>query len=54
MVLRLYCLGMFKDKRPEISSRFFQVDLAPPIIDAICRLEGEDGDLIPMVVALKC
>ena len=40
MVLRLFWLGVIEAKRPELSPRFFQVDLAPPILRFLCRPEG--------------
>ena len=40
MVLRLFWLGVIETRRPELSPRFFQVDLAPPILRFLCRLEG--------------
>ena len=40
MMPRLFWLGVIEAKRPEISPRFFQVDLAPPILSSLCRPEG--------------
>ena len=40
MVLRLFWLGVIEAKRPELSPRFFQVDLAPPILRFLRRPEG--------------
>jgi hypothetical protein len=40
MILSLFWLGVIEAKRPELSPRFFQVDLAPPILRLLCRLEG--------------
>jgi len=39
-MLRLFWLGVIEAKRPELSPRFFQVDLAPPILRFLCRPEG--------------
>jgi hypothetical protein len=44
MVLRLYYLGMFKDKRPEIFPLFFQVDWAPLILKFLLNSEGKHYD----------
>ncbi len=40
MMLRLFWLGVIEATRPELSPRFFQVDLALSILGSLCRLEG--------------
>jgi hypothetical protein len=40
MMLRLFWLGVIEAKRPELSPRFFQVDLAPSILRFLRRAEG--------------
>ena len=39
-MLRLFWLGVIEAKRPELSPRFFQVDLAPPILRFLCHPGG--------------
>jgi hypothetical protein len=52
LTLRLYYLGLFQDKRPEICPSFFQVDLAPPILKFVCRSEGECSSVPPIAMEL--
>ena len=40
VMLRLYWLSVIETTRPELSPRFFQADLAPPILKFLCRSEG--------------
>jgi hypothetical protein len=40
MMLRLFWLGVIEAKRPGLSPRFFEDDLAPPILSFLCRREG--------------
>jgi hypothetical protein len=40
MMLRLFWLGVIEAKRPELSPRFFQVDLAPSILRFLRHPEG--------------
>ena len=40
MMLRLFWLGVIEAKRPQLSPRFFQADLAPPILRFLCCPEG--------------
>ena len=39
-MLRLFWLGVIEAKHPELSPRFFQVDLAPFILKFLCRRDG--------------
>ena len=39
-MLRLFWLGVIEAKRPELSPRFFEVDLAPSILGFLCRSDG--------------
>ncbi len=43
---------MINDNRPELSPRFFQVDLAPPIGKFLYRSEGECCSIVLIVVLL--
>jgi len=40
MLVRSLGLGEIKDKRPELFPRFFEVDLAPCILEFLCRNDG--------------
>ena len=40
-MVRLFWLGEIKDERPELCPRFFEVDLAPYILEFLSRDEGE-------------
>ena len=40
IILRLFWLGVIEVERPELCPRFFQDDLAPPILRFLYRSEG--------------
>jgi len=40
MVVRSLWLGVIENKRPDVCQRFFEVDLAPPILGFLSRLTG--------------
>jgi hypothetical protein len=40
MILRLFWLGVYEAKRPGLFPRFFEDDLAPPILRFLSRPKG--------------